>query len=1068
MSRRSCALVGALGALVCVASAPAQAPAPPLPSSARLLDGFETTAGWSAHPSDGVSLSISADSSGTHGHAMRLDFDFHGHGGYAIARKQFDLALPENYALSYRIRGDAPSENFEVKLIDSTGDNVWWNNAVNMHFPKEWTPVTLKKRHITFAWGPRGGGELGHLAAIELSITAGSGGKGTVWIDALTFTPLEPIRAYTGTPVASASSEAADHAATLGADGKAATWWKSETSSDAQRFSLDFGTTREYGGATIDWAPGLSAKSYVVETSADGEKWDSAYAVDGGNGGRDWIYLPETESRYLSVRIPASSEPRAYSIRELAVIPVDWSESRNDFFAHVAANAPAGSYPKYLSAKQSFWTVVGKDGDDAEALINEQGAIEPHAGGFSLEPFLRVNGKLVTWANARQTQSLAKGYLPIPSVTWKAGALELQVRTFVASPPGYSTVHVRYRITNRGKTAAKPTLYLAMRPFQVNPSWQFLATQGGEARIRSITWNDTLLRVNDAWTIVPLTTPAAVGASTFDEGDIVEALRVGNLPSRHDVQDAMEHASAALSYPLSIPAGASRDVYLLAPLHDQIPISLAFARQGKPDSFPAKVLEVSTRAWESSLNRVQISLPRFASRITNTLRAQLAYILINDHGPQIHPGPRSYARSWIRDGSMIGAALLRLGHPEQVRAFLEWYAPYQFTNGKVPCCVDARGADPVPENDSHGELIYAIADYFRYTGDTAFLEKMWPHVTGAVAYMDSLRAQRLTPEYSSGAKRAFHGLFPESISHEGYSAKPMHSFWDDLFGLRGYSDAAFIATVLHHDAEAEDFAAKRDTFRSDIMAAYRASMAQHHIDYLPGSVELGDFDATSTTVGVAPVGELASLPDTALRNTFDKYWDNSERRRSGAEAWDAYTPYELRTVGTFVRLGEKQRALAMLDFFFQGQRPAAWREWAEVVYRDRDTPRFIGDMPHTWVGSDYIRSVLDMFAYDRASDSALVVGAGIDERWVREAPGVKVRRLGTPYGPIDFDARAATPRSLVAHIGGAVRMPPGGIVFRSPVDRPIVSARVDGSTVSFSSSGDVVIRHLPATINLAY
>jgi hypothetical protein len=480
------------------------------------------------------------------------------------------------------------------------------------------------------------------------------------------------------------------------------------------------------------------------------------------------------------------------------------------------------------------------------------------------------------------------------------------------------------------------------------------------------------------------------------------------------------------------------------------------------------VLENTTRAWDSTVNRVRISLPPSAARVTETLRAQLAYILINDHGPQIHPGSRSYARAWIRDGSMIGAALLRLGHPEQVRAFLEWYAPYQFPNGKVPCCVDARGADPVPENDSHGELVYAIADYFRYTGDTAFLAKMWPHVAGAVAYMDSLRAQRLTPEYSSGVKRAFHGLFPESISHEGYSAKPMHSFWDDLFGLRGYSDAVFIATMLHHSNEARDFAAKRDTFRADIMAAYRASMAQHHIDFLPGSVELGDFDATSTTVGVAPVGELASLPDTALKNTFDKYWDNSEKRRNGAEAWDAYTPYELRTMGTFVRLGEKQRALAMLDFFFQGQRPAAWREWAEVVWHDRDTPKFIGDMPHTWVGSDYIRSVLDMFAYDRASDSALVVGAGIAERWVREAPGVKVRGLGTPYGPIDFDARAATARSLVAHIGGAVRMPPGGIVFRSPVDRPIVRATVDGSAVSLSSSGEVVIRHLPATINLTY
>jgi hypothetical protein len=124
-------------------------------------------------------------------------------------------------------------------------------------------------------------------------------------------------------------------------------------------------------------------------------------------------------------------------------------------------------------------------------------------------------------------------------------------------------------------------------------------------------------------------------------------------------------------------------------------------------------------------------------------------------------------------------------------------------------------------------------------------------------------------------------------------------------------------------------------------------------------------------------------------------------------------------------------------------------------------------MPHTWVGSDYIRSVLDMFAYDRASDSALVVGAGIAERWVREAPGVKVKALGTPYGPIDFDIRASA-RSLVAHVSGNVRVPPGGIAFRSPVDRPIASASVDGNPVTPSPVGEVVIRRLPATIHLTY
>ncbi|HEY7860176.1 MAG TPA: hypothetical protein VIB98_01985, partial [Gemmatimonadaceae bacterium] len=130
-------------------------------------------------------------------------------------------------------------------------------------------------------------------------------------------------------------------------------------------------------------------------------------------------------------------------------------------------------------------------------------------------------------------------------------------------------------------------------------------------------------------------------------------------------------------------------------------------------------------------------------------------------------------------------------------------------------------------------------------------------------------------------------------------------------------------------------------------------------------------------------------------------------------------------------------------------------------------PKFIGDMPHSWVGSDYIRSVLDMFAYDRASDSALVVAAGIAERWVRESPGVRVRALGTPYGTIDFDIRARGD-SLVAHIAGALRMPPGGIAFRSPIDRPIVKVRVDGRTFAPSSNGEVVVRQLPATIILTF
>src|SRR5437867_2044207 len=134
-------------------------------------------ASWTAHPSDGVEMHITSEAAAT-----RVAFDFHGHAGYAIARKQIDLDLPPNYQFVFRLKANAPPENLELKLIhrDDKGDNVWWINRRDFVFPHEWTTIKTKKRQINFAWGPAGGGEIKHAEAMEIVVTAGSGGKGTV------------------------------------------------------------------------------------------------------------------------------------------------------------------------------------------------------------------------------------------------------------------------------------------------------------------------------------------------------------------------------------------------------------------------------------------------------------------------------------------------------------------------------------------------------------------------------------------------------------------------------------------------------------------------------------------------------------------------------------------------------------------------------------------------------------------------------------------------------------------------------------------------------------------------
>jgi hypothetical protein len=156
-------------------AAPCAAQSPPVP---RVLDDFDGSATWTAHPSDGVSLRIGSGP-GRHGKAMRLDFDFHGRAGYAIARKSIDLDLPDNYQFTFWIKGRARPNTLEFKVIDSTGDNVWWTRRPSYDFPVVWQQITVRRRHLEFAWGPLGGGLLRRTGSIELVITAAEGGGGS-------------------------------------------------------------------------------------------------------------------------------------------------------------------------------------------------------------------------------------------------------------------------------------------------------------------------------------------------------------------------------------------------------------------------------------------------------------------------------------------------------------------------------------------------------------------------------------------------------------------------------------------------------------------------------------------------------------------------------------------------------------------------------------------------------------------------------------------------------------------------------------------------------------------------
>ena len=975
---------------------------------AATLDRFDDAARWRASASDGVSTTLRQTAG-----AIRLDYDFGRVSGYAFVARDLPIDFPANYQLRVRLRGRGEANDLQIKFTDADGTNVWWFRRPSYRPSAEWQTVRIRPEEMSFAWGTTTDKTLRRTARVEFVIARGrDGGAGHIEIDDLELEALPPPRPLPA-PVAS------DIRAV---DGDPATAWRGR---GGQALVVDFGQVRALPGVTLGWRG--PAPRYAVEASDDRRSWRTLRAVTEGDGDDDPLPFRDVEARYLRVALPRGAAPAA-----LAELRVETAADPNALIATLAKAAPRGAYPRGFT-QQSYWTLVGPDGGPSSGLLGEDGAIEVGKGGFSLEPMVVADGRTVTWADVVASHSLEDGSLPLPHVGWSADGWTLDTALFADA----RALMARWRLRNTGTRPRTLRLVLAVRPFQVNPPAQFLSQQGGVSPISSLRWDGSRLSVTTPPAVEgdapvtralhPLKTPDAVGMAPFDRGALALS---ADLPPRAMLDDPAHLGSATLSYQATLAPGETLDVPLAIPFGTAVPTDA----DGAHAAVVAK--------WRETLGGVTMAVPPAKQAVADTVRTALAHVLMSREGPALKPGTRSYDRSWIRDGAMMGDTLLRLGLPGPVRAFADWYGPALFDNGKVPCCVDARGADPVPENDSHGEYIHLLTQLYRYTGDRAALARDWPRLDAARRYMEGLRQSERKP----GAPRHLYGLMPPSISHEGYSAKAQYSLWDDFWALTGYKDAAYAAAVLGRP-EAAAIARQRDQFAADIHAAIAASTRRFGIDFIPGATSLGDFDATSTTVALDPAGEGNRLDARLLRNTFRRQYDRVVKRASATD-WADYTPYELRNVSALVRLGRRGEANRLLDLYMADRRPAAWNQWAEVVGRDPREIRFIGDMPHAWVATDFIRAALDLFAY--VDGDTVVLGAGLDRGWL-EGRGTAVRGQRTPWGAVDLAMRIEG-NTLIADIDGGAK-PPGGFLLPWPFDGPPGAAMINGKPARFGRDG---------------
>ncbi|MGC4013278.1 MAG: discoidin domain-containing protein [Luteolibacter sp.] len=974
-----------------------------------IVDDFEAPDSWMAVASGLAELKIEAKKHANgdgEGQALRMGFDFKGGGGFVVARKEIPMKLTQTWEFRFRLRGEVPPNRFEFKIVDPSGANVWRWTEEPLETNRHWRDIVIPASRMPFAWGPAGGGVPTEIGAIEFVISAGSGGAGHLlidrfeWVDTGALVPVS-CQASSGDP--NALRDPSSRNPWYAADSDAAPW-----------VELDFGRTRELGGMILHWVPGR-ARDVAVE-SFHGDGWRPMLELQGVHGRLTPIPLPSPETRRIRLKLGAGA-----ALSWIEWKGAEFSRSDDEFLHAVAAESVPGAFPKYWLRKQTLLTPVGSPQGGPRSMMNEEGMVETDAAGPSLEPFLHDGERLWTWADVTPVPSLDHGWMPLPKVDWTCGDLTLQ--TF-AAPCDFGPVRgtvVDYTVQNHGTVPRRARLHVAIRPFQATPPWQHYQKLGGKSAIHAIEIDGRVCRLNGERQILAMDAPDAAGCEPFVSGRLVTLLGENRTPEAQRTTDPLGWAEAVFSFELELAPGEKVTRRMGIPFSPIADVENAQCREA-----------CARKTWKHELGGVEFDVPPAWDDAVDAWRTAAAHILVNRQGAALHPGPRRYNRAWIRDGVVMGGALARAGAPQAYFDFMRWYAPFLREDGFVPCCVDENGADWLIEYDSQGQWLHGIAECHRFGSGNAFAEALWPTVKKCVSLTRALRERRPGEGYRDPQKRPFRGLLPESASHEGYLAHPVHSYWDDFWAIRGLLDIARLAGKLGRPArEVNAIRSLGEAMVQAVTKSLRSTMELRNISYVPGSVEWADFDPSATAVAVMLLDGLGVLPCEGLKETFDKYMEGFRAKMNGSVPWTNYSAYEMRIVSALVRLGRREDAHELLHFLLEDRRPKAWNQWPEITWKDPQSPGHFGDIPHSWIGAEYVYGFASLFAYERASDDTLVLAAGLPLGWFDHGRNNGVENLATYYGRLTYSLRIAG-GDWKLDIAALAIPPTGGIEIRLP------------------------------------
>jgi hypothetical protein len=363
-----------------------------------------------------------------------------------------------------------------------------------------------------------------------------------------------------------------------------------------------------------------------------------------------------------------------------------------------------GAFPSNVTHRN--WTALGNLNSPWEATVDPRGLVTPWRGGWSLDWWIGAEDRWHLPSREPAVRQSLAGTAPVVETAMRIPGGDAVHRAYAipASAPDAPGELVIVEVEN---TSPVPVaIAFALRPY--NPD--------GLVSVGQIELDGLTVLVDGRPALLLPRTPAGVSTSVLESGDCVHRVIGGQAtPGPIDVEDPEGLAQGAIVYPLPH-RSTIRVAMPLAPERPRSPGRKHNHRDATPatDTSRCPAAADVARGWEAHLRRgLRLELPD--ARLQAAVDANRADLLL------FHAGDKT---SFLEAASLV-VTLDRFGFTSEATDVLRarpWRSP---------------GSDSgrLANWEAHAGALWAIAEHFRLTGDSALLGELIPAVREGVRYL---------------------------------------------------------------------------------------------------------------------------------------------------------------------------------------------------------------------------------------------------------------------------------------------------------------------------------------------